>query len=91
MFVRWSSWGLSMRAMSENAESARLSGVWVRRASTMAWTLAGVLSAFTAILASPGQTSALTQVLSPELLLLALLAAMVGGMTNLTTAFVAPR
>jgi ABC-type branched-subunit amino acid transport system permease subunit len=78
-----------MRAMSENAESARLSGVWVRRASTMAWTLAGVLSAFTAILASPGQTSALTQVLSPELLLLALLAAMVGAMTNLTTAFVA--
>ena len=78
-----------MRAMAENADSARLSGVWVRRTSTVAWTLAGVLSAFTAILAAPGQTSVLTQVLSPELLLLALTAAMVGAMVNLTVAFVA--
>jgi ABC-type branched-subunit amino acid transport system permease subunit len=55
----------------------------------MAWTVAGVLSAFTAILAAPGQTSSLTEVLSPELLLLALTAAMVGAMVNLTAAFVA--
>ena len=87
--VRTAPWGLAMRAMSENADSARLSGVWVRRTSTVAWTLAGVLSAFTAILASPGQTSALTQVLSPDLLLLALTAALVGAMVNLTVAFVA--
>ena len=78
-----------MRAMAENADSARLSGVWVRRTSTVAWTLAGVLSAFTAILAAPGQTSSLTEVLSPELLLLALTAAMVGAMVNLTVAFIA--
>jgi ABC-type branched-subunit amino acid transport system permease subunit len=88
-FVKWSRWGLAMRAMAENADSARLSGVWVRRTSTVAWTVAGVLSAFTAVLAAPGQTSALTQVLSPELLLLALTAAMVGAMVNLTVAFVA--
>ena len=88
-FVRWSPWGLAMRAMAENSDSARLSGVWVRRTSTVAWTLAGVLSAFTAILASPGQTSSLTEVLSPELLLLALTAAMVGAMVSLTAAFVA--
>ena len=87
-FVKWSPWGLAMRAMSENADSARLSGVWVRRTSTVAWTLAGVLSAFTAILASPGQTSVLTQPLSPDLLLFALTAALVGAMVNLTVAFV---
>ncbi|MGO9455821.1 MAG: ABC transporter permease [Acidimicrobiales bacterium] len=87
-FVRWSPWGLAIRAMSENADSARLSGVWVRRTSTMAWTLAGVLSAFTAILASPGQTSVLTQPLSPDLLLFALTAALVGAMVNLTVAFI---
>jgi len=87
-FVRWSPWGLAMRAMAENADSARLSGVWVRRTSTVAWTVAGVLSAFTAVLAAPGQTSSLTEVLSPELLLLALTAAMVGAMVNLTAAFV---
>jgi ABC-type branched-subunit amino acid transport system permease subunit len=88
-FIRWSPWGLAMRAMSENADSARLSGVWVRRTSTMAWSLAGVLSAFTAILAAPGQTSVLTQPLSPDLLLFALTAALVGAMVNLTVAFVA--
>lgn len=87
-FVRYSPWGLAMRAMSENTDSARLSGVWVRRASTLAWTLAGVLSAFTAILNAPGQTSSLTEVLSPELLVLALTAALVGAMVNLTWAFV---
>jgi len=89
LFVRYSSWGLAMRAMSENSDSARLSGVWVRRVSTMAWTIAGVLSAVTAFLASPSQTSALTQVLSPDLLLLALLAALLGGMFSLPVAFVA--
>src|SRR5580698_8292267 len=87
--VRSTSWGLTMRAMSENADSARLSGVWIRRTSTLTWTVAGVLSAFTAILNAPGQTSALTQVLSPDLLLFALTAALVGAMINLTVAFVA--
>jgi ABC-type branched-subunit amino acid transport system permease subunit len=88
-FVRFSPWGLAMRAMAENTDSARLSGVWVRRTSTVAWTLAGVLSAITAILASPGQTSALTQALSPGLLLRALTAALIGAMVSLPVAFIA--
>jgi ABC-type branched-subunit amino acid transport system permease subunit len=87
--VRWTSWGLSMRAMSENADSARLSGVWIRRTSTLTWTVAGALSAFTAILNAPNQTSALTQALSPDLLLYALTAALLGAMVSLTVAFVA--
>ena len=87
--VRFTSWGLSMRAMSENADSARLSGVWIRRTSTLTWTVAGALSAFTAILNAPNQTSALTQALSPDLLLYALTAALIGAMINLTVAFVA--
>jgi ABC-type branched-subunit amino acid transport system permease subunit len=87
--VRSTSWGLNMRAMSENADSARLSGVWIRRTSTLTWTVAGALSAFTAILNAPGQTSALTEVLSPDLLLFALTAALVGAMINLTVAFAA--
>jgi ABC-type branched-subunit amino acid transport system permease subunit len=87
--VRSTSWGLNMRAMSENADSARLSGVWIRRTSTLTWVVAGALSAFTAILNAPGQTSALTEVLSPDLLLFALTAALVGAMINLTVAFAA--
>ncbi len=87
--VRATSWGLAMRAMSENADSARLSGVWIRRTSTLTWTVAGALSAFTAILNAPAQTSALTQALSPDLLVFALAAALLGAMLNLTVAFVA--
>ena len=87
--VRMTSWGLAMRAMSENADSARLSGVWIRRTSTITWTVAGALSAFTAILNAPNQTSALTQALSPDLLLYALTAALMGAMVNLTVAFIA--
>ncbi|HVN50498.1 MAG TPA: ABC transporter permease, partial [Acidimicrobiales bacterium] len=89
LFIRLSPWGLAMRATAENADSARLSGVWVRRASTITWVIAGLLSAFTAILNAPGQTSALTDVLSPDLLLLALTAALVGAMVSLPVAFVA--
>jgi len=88
-FIRFSPWGLAMRASAENSESARLSGVWVRRTSTVAWTLAGALSAITAMLASPTQTSTLTEVLSPGLLVLALLAALIGAMVSLPVAFVA--
>jgi ABC-type branched-subunit amino acid transport system permease subunit len=88
-FIRLSPWGLAMRAMSENIDSARLSGVWVRRTSTLAWTLAGVLSAFTAILYAPGQTIVLTQPLSADLLVYALTAALIGAMTSLTVAFFA--
>ena len=88
-FIHFSPWGLAMRATADNAESARLSGIWVRRTSTVAWTVAGALSAFTAVLASPGQTSVLTEVLSPGLLLLALLAAILGAMVSLPAAFVA--
>jgi ABC-type branched-subunit amino acid transport system permease subunit len=89
LFIRFSPWGLAMRASAENTESARLSGVWVRRTSTVAWTIAGGLSAMTAVLASPSQTSSLTDVLSPDLLLLALLAALIGAMVSLPVAFVA--
>ncbi len=87
--VRLTPWGLSMRAMSENADSARLSGVWIRRTSTLTWTVAGALSAFTAILNAPNQIGSLTQALSPDLLLYALTAALIGAMISLTVAFVA--
>jgi ABC-type branched-subunit amino acid transport system permease subunit len=63
--------------------------VWIRRTSTLTWTVAGALSAFTAILNAPNQTSALTQALSPDLLVYALTAALIGAMISLTVAFVA--
>jgi ABC-type branched-subunit amino acid transport system permease subunit len=88
-FLRYSSWGLGMRAMAENSDSARLSGVWVKRMSTLAWAIAGLLSTITAILEAPGQASALKEALPPGLLLRALAAALIAGMTSLTVAFAA--
>lgn len=89
VFLRSSPWGLGMRAMAENSDSARLSGVWVKRMSTLAWAIAGLLSAITAILDAPGQASALKEALPPGLLLRALAAALIAGMTSFTIAFVA--
>ena len=89
LFMRYSPWGLAMRAMSENTDSARLSGVWVRRMSTLAWMIAGLLSAITAILDAPGQSSALKEALPPGLLLRALAAALIAGMTSFGIAFLA--
>lgn len=87
LFLARSSHGLAMRAMAENSDSARLAGVWVRRTSTLAWSLAGVLSAIAAILASPSKGNAFTQGLGPDLLLRALTAALIGGMTSMPIAF----
>ncbi len=89
LFLRYSPWGLAMRAMSENTDSARLSGVWVRRMSTLAWMIAGLLSAITAILDAPGQSSALKEALPPGLLLRALAAALIAGMASFGVAFLA--
>jgi ABC-type branched-subunit amino acid transport system permease subunit len=87
VFFTRSPYGLAMRAMSENADSARLAGVWVRRTSTLAWAIAAVLSAVAAMLASPAKGNAFTQGLGPDLLLRALAAALIGGMTSMPVAF----
>src|SRR5205823_11660487 len=87
VFMARSHHGLAMRAMAENADSARLAGVWVRRTSTLAWAIAGLLSAVAAILTSPLKGNAFTQGLGPDLLLRALTAALIGGMTSMPIAF----
>jgi len=89
LFFLRSPYGLAMRAMAENGESARLAGIWVKRTSTLAWMLAGLLSAVTAILASPDRANAFSQALGPELLLRALAAALIAGMASFTVAFAA--
>jgi ABC-type branched-subunit amino acid transport system permease subunit len=88
-FLRFSPIGLGMRAMSENSDSARLSGVWVKRMSTLAWAIAGVLAAITVMLKAPDESSILHDALPAGLLLRALAAALIGGMTSLTVAFIA--
>lgn len=87
LFFTRSQYGLAMRAVAENRDSARIAGLRARRISTMAWMLAGLLSAVTAILAAPDQGSAFSQALGPQLLLRALAAALLAAMTSLPVAF----
>jgi ABC-type branched-subunit amino acid transport system permease subunit len=87
IFFSRSPYGLAIRAAAENAESARIAGIRVRRASTGAWMLAGLLSTVTAVLLSPRQGRTFGEALGPTLLVIALTAALIGGMTNLRVAF----
>jgi ABC-type branched-subunit amino acid transport system permease subunit len=87
LFLTRTRHGLAMRAMAENGESARLAGVSVRRLSTIAWMIAGVLAAITVILASPAKGSTFTEVIPLDLLVRALAAALIGAMVSLPVAF----
>ena len=89
LFFRATPYGLAVRAAAENAESARLGGIWVRRTSTIAWMLAGLLSGVTAVLHGPYNANVYETALGPGLLVRALTAALIGGMVNLRVAFVA--
>lgn len=89
LFFSRSRFGLAIRAAAENADSARLGGVWVRRMSTLAWMLAGFLSATTAILVGPFKANVPAQALGPTLMVRALAAGLLGGMVDLRVAFVA--
>jgi ABC-type branched-subunit amino acid transport system permease subunit len=89
LFLTRTSYGLAMRAMAENGESARLAGIDVRRLSTVAWMIAGVLAAITVILAAPAKGSAFTEVIPLDLLVRALAAALLGAMVSLPVAFAA--
>lgn len=89
VFFARSRYGLAIRAAAENADSARLGGIWVRRMSTLSWMLAGFLAAVTAILVAPFQANVFAQALGPALMVRALTAAMLGAMINLRIAFLA--
>src|SRR5439155_18864892 len=53
VFLRRSRYGMAIRASAANADAARLSSVPVAQMSTMAWAIAGGVSAYTAILIFP--------------------------------------
>jgi ABC-type branched-subunit amino acid transport system permease subunit len=87
-FLRFSVWGKAIRATASNADAARLCGISVRRVSGLAWALAGLLSALTAVLQAPSQGTFNAAALGPELLLRALGAAALGGFTSIPAALV---
>ena len=85
-FLRYSRYGLSMRAAAANPEAARMAGVFAGRMSTLAWSLAGGLACLTVVLLKPTLGFVTTATLGPNLLLRALAAAVVARMVSLPIA-----
>ncbi|MDT7570135.1 MAG: hypothetical protein QOE05_309 [Actinomycetota bacterium] len=86
-FLRWSRFGIAIRAAADNRDAADLAGISSGRMSSLAWGLAGAISAYTAILQFPQQGFVITgQSLGPGLLIRALTTAVVARMTSLPIA-----
>jgi ABC-type branched-subunit amino acid transport system ATPase component/ABC-type branched-subunit amino acid transport system permease subunit len=85
-FLKYSRFGLAIRAAAANPDAARMAMVPAARMSAMTWALAGSLSALTAILTLPtrGYTSAAS--FGPSLLLRALAGAVLARMNSLPLA-----
>lgn len=86
-FLRWSPYGIALRAAAENAQRARLLGIPVRRVSTLAWVLAALLSATAAILLAPVVGYSSDSAVGLSLLFRGLAAATIAGLTSVSTAF----
>ncbi len=91
LFMTRTPHGVAIRAAAENPDRAELAAISTKRVSTMVWILAGVLSTLTAILIGPlrGTIVGIPQAtVGPSLLLRALAAGLVGGLTSLPLALV---
>jgi ABC-type branched-subunit amino acid transport system ATPase component/ABC-type branched-subunit amino acid transport system permease subunit len=89
VFFKRSRFGLGIRGAAANPEAARMAGIFSSRMSTLAWTLAGILSAFTAILTQPSRGFNTGGSVGPDLLLKALACAVIAGMESIPTALAA--
>ncbi|HVT20351.1 MAG TPA: ATP-binding cassette domain-containing protein [Mycobacteriales bacterium] len=88
-FLKFSRYGLAMRAAAANPDAARMAGVYAGRMSSLAWAIAGALSALTAILTAPALGFLGAASFGPSLLLRAMTAAVVARMNNLPQALAA--
>jgi ABC-type branched-subunit amino acid transport system ATPase component/ABC-type branched-subunit amino acid transport system permease subunit len=85
-FLRYTRFGLAIRSAAANPEAARMAGIPAARMSSLAWALAGGLSAFTAILTAPTRGFTSGETFGPGLLLRALAAAVLARMNSLPLA-----
>jgi ABC-type branched-subunit amino acid transport system ATPase component/branched-subunit amino acid ABC-type transport system permease component len=81
--------GMAVRGMAENMDRARLLGIPVNQLSLLLWSIAGGLAALTLVLQTPNSGIPFDVGAGPRLLLPALAAAVVSGMSSLAGAFVA--
>ena len=82
-FLRYSRMGIALRAAAENADRASLLGIPVKRVATVAWAMAGVLSAVAIFFSAPLIGVPSNATLGFDTLLYALAAAVVARMERL--------
>ena len=88
-FLRYSRFGIALRSAAANPEAARMSGIFSGRMSSLAWAMAGAMSAFSAILTQPTEGFTSGQSFGPALLLRAMTCAVVARMTSMPRALFA--
>jgi ABC-type branched-subunit amino acid transport system ATPase component/ABC-type branched-subunit amino acid transport system permease subunit len=89
LFLNRTPYGIAIRAAAEHPDRAELAGISTKRVSTLVWVLAGVLATLTAVLINPVRGTIVgvpSTALGPSLLLRALAAALVGGLTSVSWA-----
>ena len=89
MFLRRSRVGLGIRLSAANPDAARMAGIPVTRMSSIVWSLAGILSALTAVLIIPASGFSTAASFGPALLLRALAAAVIARLYSLPAACLA--
>ena len=87
VFLRRSPLGRASRATAENPEAARLAGVPTGRVSFGIWVIAGLLAGVGAVLIGATRPLTLSAALGPALLLRALGASMLGGLSSIWGSF----
>jgi ABC-type branched-subunit amino acid transport system ATPase component/ABC-type branched-subunit amino acid transport system permease subunit len=89
-FLNRTKYGTAVRASAANADAARLSGISIKRMSTLVWVLAGILATVGAILTAPLNSATANDIggFGPALLLRVLAAALIGRMVSLPWAVV---
>jgi branched-chain amino acid transport system permease protein len=88
LFLRYTDFGLAVGAASQDATAARLVGLPTSRISMFTWGAAAVLSAVAALLIEPTVTLIAPNGLGLQLFICGLGAALLGGLTSLSGAFV---
>jgi branched-chain amino acid transport system permease protein len=89
LFLRYTRVGIALRASAENADRAHLLGIPVRRVGTVAWMLAGLLSAMAVLAQAPLIGVPSNTTLGFDTLLYALAAAVIARMERMSVALMA--
>lgn len=86
-FLRWSPYGVALRAAAENASRARLLGIPVRRVSTIAWVISALFAGMAAVLLAPVIGFSATEAVGLPILMRGLAAATIARMESVGRAF----